>query len=257
MNQIIPTAEPFFFPASTEVGILLVHGFTGAPKEMHSMGEYLHKQGFTILGVRLAGHATQPEDMIRSSYIDWLASVEDGYHLLSGAVKTIYVMGLSMGGVLTLATATYLPAKGLVAMSTPYSLPPDPRLRHIEWISKAVPYMAKSAEEPGSGWFDKEAWKEHVSYPQNPLHAVGELNKLLGVMRAALPQIQIPVLLIHSRDDNYVVKDSMQQIYDHLGTPDKQMLWIEGSGHAITIDARRQTVFKAAADFVRRVEAEF
>jgi carboxylesterase len=270
MNQIIPTAEPFFFPASNEVGILLVHGFTGAPKEMRWMGEYLHQQGFTVLGVRLSGHATQPEDMIRSSYTDWLASVEDGYHLLSGAVKAIYIMGLSMGGILTLTTAAYLspdcagtsplestgtsPVKGLVAMSTPYALPPDPRLRHIEWISKAVPFMPKGDEEPGSSWFDKEAWKDHVSYPQNPLHAIGELNKLLGMMHSALPEIQKPVLLIHSRDDNYVVKDSMQQIYDHLGTPDKQMLWIEGSGHVITRDAQRQTVFKAAADFVRRVE---
>lgn len=256
MNQIIPTAEPFFFPASTEVGVLLVHGFTGAPKEMRWMGEYLHQQGFTALGIRLSGHATCPEDMLRSSYGDWLASVEDGFHLLSGAVKNVYMMGLSMGGVLTLTTAAYLPVKGLVAMSTPYSLPPDPRLRHIEWISKAIPFMPKGDEEPGSGWFDKEAWKDHVSYPQNPLRGIGELNKLLGLMHAALPQIQKPALLIHSRDDNYVVKDSLQQIYDHLGTPDKQILWIEGSGHVITRDAQRQAVFKAAADFVRRVEAQ-
>jgi carboxylesterase len=256
MSQIIPTAEPFFFPVSTEVGVLLVHGFTGAPKEMRWMGEYLHQEGFTTLGIRLSGHATCPEDMLRSSYTDWLASVEDGFHLLSGAVKNVYVMGLSMGGVLTLTTAAYLPVKGLVAMSTPYSLPPDPRLRHIEWISKAIPFMPKGDEEPGSSWFDKEAWKDHVSYPQNPLHAIGELNKLLSLMRAALPQIQKPALLIHSRDDNYVVKDSLQQIYDHLGTPDKHMLWIEGSGHVITRDAQRQTVFKAAADFVRRVESQ-
>ena len=92
MTQIISTAEPFFFPASTEVGVLLVHGFTSAPKEMRWMGEYLHQQGFTVLGIRLSAHATCPEDMLRSSYTDWLASVEDGYHLLSGAVKTIYSM---------------------------------------------------------------------------------------------------------------------------------------------------------------------
>jgi carboxylesterase len=256
MTQIIPTAEPFFLPASTEVGILLVHGFTGAPKEMRWMGEYLHRQGFTVLGMRLTGHATRPEDMIRSSYGDWLASVEDGFHLLSGAVKTVYIMGLSMGGVLTLTTSAYLPVKGLVAMSTPYSLPPDPRLRHIEWISKTIHFMPKGSEEPGSGWFDKEAWKEHVSYPQNPVRSIGELNKLLGIMHEALPKIDKPVLLIHSRDDNYVVKDSMAQIYEHLGTPDKQILWIEGSGHVITRDAQRQAVFEAAANFVRRVEAQ-
>jgi carboxylesterase len=254
MNQIIPTAEPFFFPGSS-TGVLLVHGFTGVPKEMRQMGEYLHREhGYSVLGVRLSGHATQPEDMIRSSYTDWLASVEDGFALLSGMTQSITLMGLSMGGVLALTTASYLPVNGVVAMSTPYKLPDDRRLRHIEWLSKAVPFMPKSSDEPGSGWFDKQAYKEHISYPQNPLHAIGELNKLLSKMQAALSQITVPTLLIHSRDDNYVLKDSMPLIHASLTMPDKQMVWIEGSGHVITRDAQRQKVFETAARFVHRLE---
>ncbi|MEJ5224047.1 MAG: hypothetical protein WHV44_06280, partial [Anaerolineales bacterium] len=66
--MIIPTTEPFFFPGRNNApGVLLIHGFTGTPKEMRWMGEYLNeKHGFTCLGVRLTGHATRPEDMIRS-----------------------------------------------------------------------------------------------------------------------------------------------------------------------------------------------
>src|SRR3972149_9091399 len=98
MNQIIPTAEPFFLPGeASKPGCLLIHGFTGAPKEMPGMGEYLAEHGYTILGVRLAGHATRPEDMIRSKYTDWMASVEDGYHLLRGALEKdrhVYLIGL-------------------------------------------------------------------------------------------------------------------------------------------------------------------
>jgi esterase/lipase len=45
----------------------------------------------------------------------------------------------------------------------------------------------------------------------------------------------------------------MQQIYDHLTTPDKQMLWVEGGGHVITEEPTRETVFKSAADFIKRV----
>ena len=78
--QIISTAEPFFIPGGP-VGCVLVHGFTGSPKEMRMLGEYLHQQGHSVFGVRLAGHATTMEDMIRSRRQDWLASVEDGYHL--------------------------------------------------------------------------------------------------------------------------------------------------------------------------------
>jgi carboxylesterase len=88
MRQIIPTAEPFFFPGKqTTLGCLLIHGFTGAPKEMRLMGKFLAERGYTSLGVRLAGHATHPDDMIRTRYTDWLASVEDGYAMLRDSVE--------------------------------------------------------------------------------------------------------------------------------------------------------------------------
>lgn len=253
MTQIIPTAEPFFFPDG-QVGCLLVHGFTGTPKEMRWMGEYLHQQGFTVLGVRLAGHATHPEDMIRTNHTDWLASVEDGFRLLSGAVKHIYLMGLSMGGALSLTAASYLRVRGVVAMSTPYKLADDWRLKYTEPLSKIQPYMPKSREAPGTGWFDAQAWQEQVSYPQNPVRSIGELNQLAAKMRAALPQVKVPALLIHSHDDTYVWPGSMPAIYKELGSAEKEMLWIEKSGHVITADAQRETVFKAAASFVRRFE---
>jgi carboxylesterase len=45
--------EEFFFQGGKQ-GIVLVHGYTGAPGEMRLLGEYLHQQGLTVLGVRLA-----------------------------------------------------------------------------------------------------------------------------------------------------------------------------------------------------------
>ena len=222
------------------------------------MGETLNRElGFTCLGVRLAGHATIPEDMIASRWTDWTASVEDGFHLLSGSVDRIFLVGLSMGGALSLLVSTRLEVSGVVAMSTPYKLPDDPRLRHIEWISKIVPFMPKSDEEPGADWFDKEAWKDHVSYPQNPVRSIGELNKLLGEMRAALPKVNVPVLLIHSKDDGYVLPENMEHIYAGLvNAEDKTKLLVTGSGHIVTRDAARHQVFEIARDFIRRVESQ-
>jgi carboxylesterase len=248
------TAEPYIFPGRNHVGVLLTHGFTGTPKEMRWMGEYLNREhGFTTLGIRLTGHATRPEDMIRSRYTDWQASVEDGFHMLSGMAKNIYLCGLSMGGILSLYSSSRLAVRGVVAMSTPYRLPDDPRLKFVRLLSNVQPYMPKSEEE-GAGWFG-DAWKDyHVSYGRNPVRSIAELNELLGEMRAALPVIKVPVLLIHSRNDDYVVKDSMERIYADLGTPDKQMMWVEGAGHVITEEPIRELVFKAAADFIHRVE---
>ncbi len=257
MSQIITTAEPFLLLGDrSKPACLLIHGFTGTPKEMRWMGEYLNEHGYTCLGVRLTGHATDPEDMIRSNWTDWTASVEDGYSLLRSLTDKIFIIGLSMGGILSLLMSTRLDVRGVVAMSTPYKLPDDPRLRKIDWIAKIVAYMPKSDEEPGASWFDKDAWKGHVSYPMNPVRSIGQLNQLLGKMRAALPKIDAPVLLIHSKDDRYVLSENMELIFaDLINASDKTKLYITGSGHVVTRDAVRRQVFEAAMEFIQRVES--
>ena len=255
MSQIITTAEPFLLLGDrSKPACLLIHGFTGTPKEMRWMGDYLNEKGYTCLGVRLAGHATDPEDMIRSNWTDWTASVEDAYSLLRGVTDNIFFAGLSMGGVLSLLMSTRLTVQGVVAMSTPYKLPDDPRLRKIDWIARIVSYMPKSDEEPGASWFDKEAFRGHISYPMNPVRSIGQLNQLLGEMRAALPKIDAPVLLMHSKDDKYVPPESMEMIFADLKTSDKTKLFVTGSGHVVTRDAARRQVFEAALEFIQRVE---
>ena len=256
MPQTISTAEPFFFPGegkNARTGCLVTHGFTGAPKEMRWLGEYLNRQGYSVCGMRLAGHATCPEDMIRASWKDWLLTVEDGYNLLRSCTDQVFLLGLSMGGILSLTAAASFPVKGVVAMSTPYDLPsihmPLWTARLLSWFK---PYMPKG-KVPGSGWFDQAAYAQHVAYPMNPVRSAVELKLLVKEMHKALPHVTVPVLLIHSRDDDYVIKDSMERIYNLLGTSDKQMLWVEGGGHVITEEPTRERVFQAAADFVQRV----
>jgi carboxylesterase len=254
--MLIPTAEPFFLPGQTgQPGCLLIHGFTGAPKEMRWMGEYLSQQGYPSLGIRLAGHATRPEDMVRSRYTDWIASVEDGYHLLCGVTERVYLMGLSMGGVLALLMSTRLDVAGVVGMSTLYRIPYGYPAWMIKLFSRFVRYQPKSKEEPGATWFDKDAYAKHVSYPENPVRSGAELKLLAAEMRAALPGVRVPVLLIHSRNDTYVLPENMEHIYADLGTSDKTKLYVTESGHVLTRDAAREQVFAAASAFIRRVEA--
>ena len=254
MTQIISTAEPFFLPGG-RTGALLIHGFTGAPKEMRWMGETLNRQGLTCLGIRLAGHATDPEDMRRSHFTDWTASVEDGFHLLSGSVDRIYLVGLSMGGALSLLMSTRLEVSGVVAMSTPCQLPQDYPLWAMKLYSLFVRDVLKSHEAPGSSWVDKEAYAAHISYPKNPTRAAIQLKLLLNAMIVSLPEVRKPVLLIHSKDDTYVLPENMEKIHVGLvNSPDRTKLYVSGSGHVITRDAARLQVFDAALNFIRRLE---
>jgi carboxylesterase len=258
MSQIIPTAEPFLFLGDpSKPACLLIHGFTGAPKEMRWMGDFLQRQGYTCLGVRLAGHATDPEDMVRSRWTDWTASVEDGYQLLCGINDRVFLIGLSMGGVLALLMSTRLDVSGVIAMSTPSQLPKEYPIWLLQLTSLFTKYQPKTGEAPGSGWFDQTAWQDHVSYPENPVRSAAELKKLILAMRAALPKINVPVLLMHSRDETYVSAESIEHIYAGLtNASDKTKLYLTGSGHVLTRDASREQVFQAAAEFIQRVSTQ-
>ena len=213
------------------------------------MGEYLAARGRTVLGIRLAGHATQPQDMLRCTWRDWLAAVEDGVNLLRSAGKQVFVMGLSMGGALTLMAAARYPIRGAVAMSTPFALREDWRLPYLRTLSRLQPSMGKGQPD----WHNPAAAQDHVDYPTYPTRAIAELNDLLAAMRSDLPAVRVPVLLVQSHKDQTVPFQQAEQIRAQLGSTAKDILWLQESGHVVTREPEREQVFAAADDFIRRV----
>lgn len=235
----------------------MVHGFTSAPQELRELGRFLAGRGHTVLAVRLAGHATRPSAMTRSRWPDWLAAVEDGYHLLRGSCQVQVMLGLSMGGALALLASRRLPVAGVVAMSTPYEVPPQPRLRILRHLlpllSALSPVLRYLPKPPPLDYKDRQAAREHLSYPALPTRGVIEIAALLTAMRAELPAVRVPVLVMHAREDGGVSPQNGAALYDRLGSPEKRLEWIEDSGHVMTVEPARQRVFALAAEFVDQV----
>ena len=241
----IPGAEPFFFSGG-KTGCLLVHGFTGTSKEMRLMGDFLNKKGLTVMGIRLAGHATNPRDMIRTRWPDWLASVEDGFNFMRESCEILFAAGLSLGGILSLTAASYLEFEGVIAMSTPYSLPEDWRLKIAKPLSILVPYVDKGKSETK----DVEQASEHIDYAQYPTRSIAELRDLIQVFHGQLSKITTPVLLINSKSDKTVPISQMEQIASQLTSASVTKYLIEKSGHVITEDIEREMVFQKADQFI-------
>jgi len=246
--QIISTAEPFFLPGGP-IGCVLVHGFTGSPKEMRMLGDHLHQHGYSVLGVRLAGHATNMEDMIRSRYCDWLASVEDGYHLLRPHCQQIFLMGLSMGGVISLVQASRLPVDGVVAMSAPYYFPVT-WARRFPWLIRLISPFMRTRKKGEGIWFLPELEASHVHYPRDPVRSGFELFLLLEEMKTALPKITVPSLVIHSRDDQSISIENAEQIYQRLGSRQKDLVLVDQANHVITRDGDTSRVYNPITRFI-------
>lgn len=250
---IVPGAEPFYLPGGP-TGCLLMHGFTAMPDEVRWLGDYLSAQGHSVLGLRLAGHATHPRDLAHTRWTDWLVSVEDGLAILRATTERTVLVGLSMGGIVTLLAAARYPVAGAVALSTPYHRFRSGtvwRMRLLRWLRPTVhkPLPEQHPTLPAR----REAG--YPAYPQFPTRILLELAELQAAMRAALPRVRVPVLLVHSQADGAVPFGEMQCIYDHLGTADKEMLPLEGFDHAVVRDPKRRVVFEAIAAFVARVGA--
>ncbi len=254
MTQIMKGGQPFFLPAGS-TGCLLLHGFTGTPNEMHWMGEYLSGRGYTVLAPRIFAHGTQLSDMFRARWKDWVASAEDGYHLLKGSCEKIVIAGLSMGGTLSLILSSYLPVSGVIAMAAPYEMH-DPTVRRLRPILPLLSLFYRSRAKESSGILDPMAKQVHVDYDGYPVRGGYELQELLEEMRSNLPQLNKPVLLINSKLDEAVTPEHARAIFESLPSSDKQILMLEEGGHNIPRDLARQTAFQAAGDFIQRVTSE-
>ncbi|HOB86735.1 MAG TPA: alpha/beta fold hydrolase [Bacillota bacterium] len=245
--KVMPGAEPFHFPGS-DVGCLLIHGFTGTTSSMREMGEYLAAQGFTVSGIRLKGHGTSIEEFNRCRYQDWVESAEAGLRELAQRCSTVFVTGLSMGGSLTLYLAARYPdkVKGIIPICGPVYLknPLLPLVPVLKYVIKTL---------PGVGGDIKNPEVTELAYDKISLPATWELVKLLKVVKELLPSIRQPALIIQSREDHVVHPSNAPYIYEHISSQDKEILWLENSYHVATMDYDKELIFQKAAAFIKRI----
>lgn len=258
--KLLKGGAPFYY-SGNETGCLVLHGFTGAPNEVRWLGQHLNQQGYTVYGPRLAGHGTTLEDLAYVTWHEWYYDVLAGYEMLRRQCDRVFVLGLSMGGALTMTLAAREAVDGIVVMSAPHQID-DWRKPLIPLLSIFVPTLPKDAPPPDEDPFYQRVLEEQIARGEEPighpsyhgwsLRGVKQVLALLKVMRNGLPEISAPALLVHSKNDDVVSIENLQLNYNAVGSANKEMLILENSLHVITEDVERETVFKAAADFVAK-----
>src|ERR1700735_4269317 len=98
---ILPGAEPFSTTGDGR-GALVLHGFTGNPQSMRGLALALADAGLTVELPLLPGHGTDVADMVPTRWADWAAAADAAYAELASRCESVVVVGLSMGGTLSL-----------------------------------------------------------------------------------------------------------------------------------------------------------
>lgn len=266
--------------------VLLLHGLTGVPNELHVLGGAIAADGYPVHIPLLPGRGTLPRDMDRLSWEDWMGAAVAAYDALAADHDAVIVGGLSAGGTMALDLALRRPARALLlyaaaitvanrfAYLAPYGWrvirrwPSPGRERRPAQVGQVgqvgqtgrVGRVGQVAGDSGSSRNgrddddDQRADAAVSTYDPIPIRAVAELVRGMRRVRPRLGEITAPALVLHAAGDPYVPAASGREIARRLGGP-VELGILPGDGHAITAGPDRDVVAARTRAFLDRIIA--
>ena len=231
--------------ASKEVGILLVHGFTGSPASMRPWAEYLNQRGYTVKVPLLPGHGTTPHDLNLVKWQEWPAKVESDLQELLRTCSKVFICGLSMGGGTTLNIATRY-SKDLAGI-----ILVNPMI-HVKFVPHQLAWAISRFQKMRESVGDDIKRPGITEYGYDALPAVGvyELLKMLHYTRKRLHDVTAPMLLFHSVDDHTLPVTNTEIVMKGVGSRQKQRIELVNSYHVATLDYDKEVIFENSRLFI-------
>ena len=241
-------ASPFALPGSGAAAALCLHGLTGTPYEMRSLGEALSAAGIHAVGPALPGHNETPGKLASTTHLDWLDAARTHLRALRSQHARVFVVGLSMGGLLSLALAAEEPVDGVAVVATPLRLRPP-----LAWLIPVLKYVVPFPRKRfGSDIRDEAARRLHPSYDVMPLAAVHELQRLQRRVRRGLRLVRAPLLVAHGVHDRTANPADSRRILEGVGSGEREHLVLEASAHVVPVDHDAPLLARETVRFLGR-----
>ncbi len=253
------------------IGILLIHGLGGTPVELRLLTLALASAGYSVAAVQLAGHCSSSADLARSTWRDWLTSVQAAHDRLCQQCATVFVGGLSMGAVLAARLACDRPdhVHGLILLAPAlrldgWSMPwlarfaeylPHRLIPARMTIQERHPYGLKDARIRGLVAADLHGRDPgRAGSLTTPLKALVSFAQLGRRVRRDLPKLRQPALIMHPRLDDTASLGNALVFQRRLRGP-TETITLTNSYHLITLDHERAFVTAQVLRFVARISA--
>jgi len=247
-------------------GVVLVHGLTGAPGEMKYLARQLHRRGFSVRTPQLAGHCADERALLRTTWRDWLESVQRAFEALRSEVDEVYAAGICVGGALGVALAAERPELAGVAVYSMTFRYDGWNMRH--WYSSIVPWLEPFANLPGIrrisfrepypfGLKDEKLREAVARAPDSvidgaldrlPLGSMYQMHRLCQHVERVGSRVAQPVLILHAREDDMSDPRNALRLRAALAGPVELRL-VEDSYHMLHVDKQRDAVANATALF--------
>jgi carboxylesterase len=248
-HPIIAGAEPWSHVAEGRHGAVVLHGFTSNPASMRGVAEALAGAGFHVELPLLPGHGTLVDDMLPSRWADWAGEAEAAYQRLLQRASHIVVVGLSMGGALTLRLGADHPEiAGLVCIN-PVTKPQVPEI--VEMLRGMA--AEGTAVLPGIGSDIADPDAKESAYEGTPIEPlVSLLVDGVEPLSHEYPQMRMPLLLLSSPQDHVVEPVQSDFLAERYGGP-VERITLDRSYHVATQDYDKDLIVESTTKFAAQV----
>jgi len=202
------------FHKAGDIGVLIIHGFTGSPLEMQPVADFLFEKGFSVYQVRIAGHGSIPSNLNLTTYQDWYESARYGYFMLKRNCKKVFVMGESMGGLVALSVAAYNETDGAVLLA-PCIQMRSKATRLAPLLSKFIKMLPK---------FEAGDWTKdlkHIYYDKWPAVGIYQLLMYTNYTRENTELFTFPMLGFQYINDAVVSGKATAKFFEDAPSKDK------------------------------------
>jgi len=249
-----PDLEGFHTRGSHGQPCLLLHGFTAAPSEMRPLAEALSARGFPVTVLRLPGHGTHVDELAAVRPSDWLESAEGAMERLAPA-GPVLLAGQSMGALLALLIAARrtTTVAAVAALAAPLWFA-DWRARTLlpvlrySGLTRLVRFLPKAPSA-----LSEEARRRHFTYDRFPVKGLLGLSSLMREAWRALPEVRVPLLVVHGRHDATAPPAGARLLFDRAGSDTKELVWMDKSRHVLTHDIQSGEVCARVGAFFEAV----
>lgn len=231
-------SEAFRLDGNRDEAVVLIHGFTGHPGHWLPVSEILAGKGYTVIAPLLAGHGTTMRSLGKSTWKEWVNSARGATESVADH-RRVHLVGLSMGGLISILLAPVSAAATVTTINAPILLREAkaylaPLARHV------VPFVPAPTEEMP----DPDLAHLWVAQERRSTAAADQLLRVIWHAWWQAGRLRRPSLVIQSGVDETVWPGSGRLLARRLGA---DLLRVD-TRHNALLDPQREMIGRAVLD---------
>lgn len=255
IDGVAAKARPFKIMAkpNNDTLAILIHGFSGSPYDLHVLAENLAAYGIDVEVPLLAGHGSDLKTLAATDHQDWIKSAENVLLANLDKYSRIFLIGYSVGANISLHLSIKYPQvlNGVISLGIFLYKRKEILSRLLLPFTRLMPNAVYT-----KSWLTEE---EKRVYPEIGRHVqltMGSVRKVAHFLdnytKRELSQVTVPVLVIHSRDDEVSHPRGSEFLFNHLTVADKSLYILNKHDHNPVLSGRRDFVFTKILDFIKK-----